>query len=166
MGIRTDSGYAGLKMRQAREACDEAEGLLADGAELRYVVNSIYYAYYYPVRALLAAAGRSAGMHSVSIALFEQLFRPAGIIEDRFFTSISTAFALKPKCAETAPHPIDHAVVEGLVRDARNFIAAAEAAAGREDLARPAHALASQPGGPVPGKAPCPVSCEREVGNR
>ncbi len=135
METRTTEGYFDLKMRQAREAYGEAAGLLADGAELRYVVNSIYYAYYYPVVALLHAAGRSAGMQSVSLALFERLFRPTGLIDDRFFHSIRTAFDLKPKCTEPASRQIGLGAVEGLLRDARDFQRAVAEAARPENLA-------------------------------
>ncbi len=66
-----DGAYLRFKMKQAGEALAEAEGLLADGAELSYVVNSLYFAFYYPVLGLLHARGMAAGMQSVSIGLFE-----------------------------------------------------------------------------------------------
>jgi len=97
------NGYFAFKMQQAREAYDEARGLLEDNAELRYVMNSLYYAYYYPVLALLQAAGSGAAMQSVSIALFERRFSGSGIIDYRFFPSIRKAFELKPKCTDTGP---------------------------------------------------------------
>lgn len=127
-----DNGYFNFKMRQAREAYDEAEGLFADNAELRYVVNSVYYAYYYPVLALLGAAGHSSGMQSITLSLFEKFFRPAGLIDDRFFLSIRKAFDLKPKCSEPALTHIDRSTVEELLRNARDFHSAVKAAASRQ----------------------------------
>lgn len=127
--------YFGFKLRQAREACEEAEGLLADNAELRYVVNSVYYAYYYPVLALLDAAGHKAEMQSVSIAFFEKLFKPTGLIEDRFFLSLRKAFDLKPKCTDPAPKFIDRSTAQELLRDAQDFCQAVETAALRAGAA-------------------------------
>jgi uncharacterized protein (UPF0332 family) len=117
-----DREYLRFKMNQARESLAEAEGLLADGAELGYVVNSLYYAFYYPVLGLLHAKGTPAAMQSVSIALFEREFVKTGLIEKRFFASIRKAFELKPKCSTTELNMISRAEVGTLLVDARAFV--------------------------------------------
>ena len=128
MESKNRNGYFAFKMEQAREAYNEAQGLLEDDAELRYVMNSLYYAYYYPVLALLQAAGSGAAMQSVSIALFEKRFSGSGIIDYRFFPAIRKAFELKPKCTDAVPRFIDRAAVDTLFQDAQDFYHAVETA--------------------------------------
>ena len=117
-----DREYLRFKMKQAKEALAEAEGLLADGAELSYVVNSLYYAFYYPVLGLLHAKGTPAAMQSVSIALFEKEFTQTGLIDQRFSESLRRAFELKPKCSTPELKMITRADVETLLADARAFV--------------------------------------------
>ena len=114
--------YVRFKLTQAREAYAEAEGLMADEAGLGYVVNSLYYAFYYPVLALLHVKGVPAAMQSVSIALFEREFIDTGLVEKRFFQSLRRAFELKPKCSTHELKMITHDEVKALLTDARGFL--------------------------------------------
>jgi uncharacterized protein (UPF0332 family) len=66
---------------------------------LNYVVNSLYYAFYYPALALLHTKGIPAAMQSVSAALFEREFIKTGEIDQRFFRALRRLFELKPKCS-------------------------------------------------------------------
>jgi uncharacterized protein (UPF0332 family) len=123
MEIRAeDKEYIRFKLKQAREAHEEARGLLADGADLGYVVNSLYYAFYYPVLALLRAKGVPAAMQSVSIALFDREFIQTGVIEQRFSRSFHKAFELKPKCSTPELKMISGNDALALLADARDFI--------------------------------------------
>jgi len=79
----TDKEYIRFKLAQARDAYEEAKGLLAGGADLGYVINSLYYACYYPALALLRARGISGTLQSVTIALFEREFVEGGLFETR-----------------------------------------------------------------------------------
>jgi uncharacterized protein (UPF0332 family) len=115
-------GYVRLKLAQAEEAYTEAAGLMADEAELGYVANSLYYAFYYPVLALLHVKGVPAAMQSVSIALFEREFIDMGFIEKRYFQSLRRAFELKPKCSTPALRMITSDEVKTLLTDARGFL--------------------------------------------
>jgi uncharacterized protein (UPF0332 family) len=124
MEVREDHReYVRLKLAQAREAYPEAAGLLADEAGLGYVVNSLYYAFYYPVLALLQVKGVPAAMQSVSIALFEREFGKASFIEQRFFRSLRKAYELKPKCSAPQLNMITRDEVVTLMADARSFLA-------------------------------------------
>ncbi len=118
----TNREYAKFKLSQARDALDEAKGLLADDAELKYVVNSLYYGFYYPMLALLQTKGIPAAMQSVSIAMFEKEFVQTGVVEARFRESVRKAFELKPKCAGAALSLITRDDVQTLLRDAEDFI--------------------------------------------
>jgi uncharacterized protein (UPF0332 family) len=118
------------KLSQARESVREARGLYSDGAELKYVVNSLYYGFYYPVLALLHAKGTPAAMQSVSIALFEKEFLPTGLFEQRSFDAIRKAFELKPKCSGGTLALITRDDVEQLIREAELFMAAVSRVAG------------------------------------
>jgi uncharacterized protein (UPF0332 family) len=125
-----EKGYTRFKLAQAREALEDAQGLLADGAELGYVVNSLYYAFYYPVLALLHTRGIPAAMQSVSIALFETNFVKTGVIDQRFFRALRRAFDLKPKCSTPQLNMISRHEVEALLTDASGFIDAVDRMAG------------------------------------
>ncbi len=116
--------YCRFKLRQATEALIDAQGLFADNVELYYVVNSLYYAFYYPVLALLNTKGISAGMQSVSIALFEKEFVRTNCVDQRFFRALQKAFDLKPKCSIQNLEFISRHDVETLLVDASEFIVA------------------------------------------
>ncbi len=115
--------YIHYKLGQAKEAVADARGLLADGAELTYVVNSVYYGFYYPVLGMLRTKGFSGAMQSVSIALFEKEFRGSGLFELSTFEAIRKAFALKPTCSGGSPPPASRQDVEKLIDEAERFIA-------------------------------------------
>jgi len=119
-----DREYIRLKLAQARDAYEEAEGLLAGGADLGYVINSLYYACYYPVLALLHAKGIPAATQSVSIALFEREFVADGLFEKRFLDAMRRAFDLKPKCSPGELKMLVRSEVEALLAEAKEFLEA------------------------------------------
>lgn len=114
--------YIRFKLWQAKEAHEEAQGLLAAAAEPAYVMNSLYYAFYYPVLALLRARDIPAAMQRVSISLFEREFIHTGLIDRRFFQALRKAFELKPKCSTPALRVIGPGDVEALLADAGDFL--------------------------------------------
>jgi uncharacterized protein (UPF0332 family) len=119
---RVEREYARFKLAQANEALKEARGLLADGAELNYVVNSLHYAFYYPAFALLHTRGIPAAMQSVTISLFEKEFVRTGAIDERFFRALRRTFELKPKCSAPQLAMISRHEVEALLAEAAAFI--------------------------------------------
>jgi uncharacterized protein (UPF0332 family) len=119
-----DKEYIRLKLTQAKEAYEDAKGLLADDAERKYVVNSLYYAFYYPALALLHTKGVPAAMQSVSISLFEREFVETGFVERRFFQALRKAFELKPKCSAPGLTMITRPETEALLLDAKEFLGA------------------------------------------
>ena len=114
--------YARFRLVRANEALEDARGLLADNAELKYVVNSLYYAMYYPALALLHTRGIPAAMQSVSVALFEKEFVDSGEIDQRYSHALHRLFELKPKCSEPQFKMISRHEVEALFADASGFI--------------------------------------------
>jgi len=128
--------YIRLKLGQAREVIEEARGLLEDGAELKYAVNSVYYGFYYPVLGLLHAKGYGSSMQSISIALFEKEFRDSGLFEPSTLNSIRKAFELKPKCSSGTPVLITRDDVETLISEAELF---AKAVSHTSDLSDQSH---------------------------
>ena len=122
--------YIRFKLGEAQEAVNEARGLLEDGAELKYVVNSVYYGFYYPVLGMLQAKGYPASMQSVSIALFEKEFQNSGLFEPASFSAIRKAFELKPKCSGGTLTLITRQDVEAMISDADQFAASVSRAAG------------------------------------
>jgi uncharacterized protein (UPF0332 family) len=129
-GNKADREYARFKLAQAKEALEDAQGLLADNAELNYVVNSLYYAFYYPALALLHTKGIPAAMQSVSVALFEREFIKTGEIDQRFFRALRRLFELKPKCSTPQLNMISRDEVETLLTDASGFIDTVERVVG------------------------------------
>jgi uncharacterized protein (UPF0332 family) len=119
---KAEEEYMRFKLAQARDAYEEAEALLSVGAGLGFVINSLYYAYYYPVLALLHAKGISAAMQSVSISLFEKEFVEKGLIERRFLNAMRKAFDLKPKCEPGDLKLAVRAEVEMLMAEAKEFL--------------------------------------------
>jgi uncharacterized protein (UPF0332 family) len=87
------------KLAQAREALEEAKELLAEGADLSFVMNSLYYAFLYPVLGMLQARKIPTPMQSTAIALFEREFVRSGEFDVRFMDAIRRAFELRPACA-------------------------------------------------------------------
>jgi uncharacterized protein (UPF0332 family) len=118
------------KLSQAKESVNEARGLLSDDADLKYVVNSLYYGFSYAVLALLKAKGIPAAMQSVSIAMFEKEFVGTGLFEQRSFDAIRKAFVLKPKCSGGTLTMITRKDVEDLLKEAELFMAAVSRVAG------------------------------------
>ena len=114
--------YMRHKLAQAGDSLAEAKGLLDDGAELGYVVNSLFYAFYYPVLALLHTRGVPAAMQSVTIALFDKEFVRTGIIEKRFSDALHRAFDLKPKCSPGSLKPVNRDDVRELLLEAETFL--------------------------------------------
>ncbi|OGW36594.1 MAG: hypothetical protein A2010_03220 [Nitrospirae bacterium GWD2_57_9] len=111
-----------LKLDQAQEALADAAGLLRDGAEPGYIINSIYYAFLYPVLGLLAARNITATMQSTAIALFEREFVQKGHFDQRYMDAIREAFDLKPSCACESPKKVTREDAERLFPLASEFL--------------------------------------------
>ena len=119
---KEDKEYIRFKLAQARDAYEEAQGLFVDGADLGYVLNNLYYAFYYPVLALLHSRNIPAAMQSASIALFDREFVETGLFEKRFYDALRRAFDLKPKCSPGELKMITRAEIEILLTEAREFL--------------------------------------------
>lgn len=88
-----------LKLGQAQDALEEAESLLYEGGELRYVINNLYYAFLYPVLGLLQTRRIQAPTHNDAISLFEREFVQIGEFDERYMDAMRHAFRLRPLCA-------------------------------------------------------------------
>ncbi len=110
------------RLKQARESLEEAKTLLVQDAEVNFVMNSLYYAFLYPVLGLLQARGISAPMQSTAIALFEREFVQTGDIDGRFLDAIRKAFELRPVCACEGQKKATHQDVEQLLPIAEEFL--------------------------------------------
>ncbi len=113
---------AQLKLAQAWESLEEAKTLLVQDVEVNFVMNSLYYAFLYPVLGLLQARGISAPMHSTAISLFEREFVKKDEIEERFLNAIRRAFDLRPACACEGQKKATHQDVEELLPAAEEFL--------------------------------------------
>jgi uncharacterized protein (UPF0332 family) len=127
---KADKEYVRFKLAQAKDAYEEAKGLFADGADLGYVLNSLFYAFYYPVLALLRSKDIPAAMQSVSIASFEREFIETGLFEKHFYVAIRKAFDLKPKCSSGELRMITRTEIEVLLVEAQKFLDTVDRATG------------------------------------
>ncbi len=111
------------RLKQAWESLEDAKTLLVRDAEINFVMNSLYYAFLYPVLGLLQTRGISAPMQSTAISLFEREFAQEGGIDRKFLDSIRKAFELRPACAcegqRKAAAPED---IESLLPIAEEFL--------------------------------------------
>ncbi len=111
-----------LKLAQARESLEEAKSLLVQDAEVNFVMNSLYYAFLYPVLGLLQARGISAPMQATAIALFEQEYVRTGDMEREFLEAIHRAFELRPACECEGKKKAAPEDVEQLLPKAEEFL--------------------------------------------
>lgn len=110
------------RLNQARESLEEAKMLLVQDAEVNFVMNSLYYAFLYPVLGLLQARGISAPMQSTAIAFFEREFVLTGDVDVGFLDAIRKAFELRPACACEGQKKATHLDVEQLLPLAEEFL--------------------------------------------
>ena len=115
-------GLVGDSLKQARESLEDAKALLIHDAEVNFVMNSLYYAFLYPVLGLLKALGITAPMQSTAIFLFEREFSGNEHIDARFIAAIKKAFELRPACACAGQKKATPEDVEQLLPLAEEFL--------------------------------------------
>jgi uncharacterized protein (UPF0332 family) len=120
----------GSRLAQARESLEEAKTLLVQDAEVNFVMNSLYYAFLYPILGLLQARGISAPMQSMAISLFEQEFIEKGDFDKRFLDAIQMAFDLRPACSCEGKKKALPQDIEQLLPIAGDFIEAVQRTVG------------------------------------
>lgn len=111
-----------LKLAQARESLEEAGALLKEGADLNFVMNSLYYAFLYPALGLLQSINVPAPTQSMAIALFEREFVTSGEFDGRFLDAMRRAFELRPACACDGPKQVTKEDIEQLLPVAHEFL--------------------------------------------
>ncbi len=114
------------RLMQARNFLNEAEALFGEGADLGFVINSLYYAMLYPVLALLGAWKIITYSQSASISTFDREFIESGLFDKRFSEALHRAFDLRPACACEGQKVITREDVERLLPQARDFPDAVE----------------------------------------
>ena len=114
------------RLKQARESLEDAEMLLIQDAEVNFVMNSLYYAFLYPVLGLLQTRGIAAPMQSTAISLFEREFSDKGDIETKFIDAIRMAFELRPACSCEGQMKATSGDVEQLLPLAEGFLESVE----------------------------------------
>jgi uncharacterized protein (UPF0332 family) len=110
------------RLKQARGSLEEAKTLLDQDAEINFVMNSLYYAFLYPVLGLLQARGITAPMQSTAIALFEAEFSDKGYIDASYVAALRKAFELRPACSCEGQKKSTPEDVEKLLPLAEEFI--------------------------------------------
>jgi uncharacterized protein (UPF0332 family) len=114
-----------VRLDQARTALEEAKALLAEGMDIGFVLTNLFYAFYYPILAIMNEGQVPTTMQSITIGLFDQQFIKAGTFRQEYADAVHRVFTLKPKCSgEKTPVSVDE--VNKLLALARDFIADAE----------------------------------------
>jgi uncharacterized protein (UPF0332 family) len=111
-----------LKLAQARESLEEAGALLHEGADLNFVMNSLYYAFLYPALGLLHAINVPTPMQATAIALFEREFVKSGEFDGRFLDAMRRAFELRPACSCEGSKKVTKEDIEQLLPVAHEFL--------------------------------------------
>ena len=113
------------RLKQARESLDEAQALLTDNMDIGFVLTNLFYAFYYPMLAIMNEGQVPAAMQSITIGLFDRQFIKSGVFRQEYADAVHRVFTLKPKCSgEKTPVSADE--VNKLLALARDFIADAE----------------------------------------
>jgi len=87
------------RLKQARESLDEAQALLAADMDTGFVLTNLYYAYYYPILALIHEGQVPSTMQSVTLGLFEQQYIKTGMFRKEYGDAIHRISSVKPKCS-------------------------------------------------------------------
>ncbi len=111
------------RMQQARASLDEAKAILDGNMDAGFVINGLYYAFYYPVIALVYQGQVPSAMQSVVLGQFDRQFIETGTFPKEFSEAIHRAFELKPSCSGEKPTVSQEEVVR-LARVAQDFISA------------------------------------------
>ncbi len=114
------------KLKHARNFLTEAEALLSEGADLSFVINSLYYAMLYPVLALLGSWKITTYSQSTSISTFDREFIGSGLFDKRFSEALHRAYELRPACACEGQKVITREDIERLLPQVRDFPEAVE----------------------------------------
>jgi uncharacterized protein (UPF0332 family) len=110
------------RLARARESLAETGALLSEGADLNFVMNSLYYAFLYPILGLLQARNIATPTQSMAISLFEREFVESGLFEQRFSHAIHRAFELRPACACEGGRNVTREDIEQLLPVAKEFL--------------------------------------------
>jgi uncharacterized protein (UPF0332 family) len=113
------------RLNQARESLNEAQALLANGMDTGFVLTNLFYAFYYPILALMNEGQVPTSMQSVTLGLFEQQFIKTGLFKKEYSSVIYRLFILKPKCSGEKT-TVNADEVNTLLDRAREFIDDAE----------------------------------------
>lgn len=122
------------RLKQARDSLDEAQALLADGMDTGFVLTNLYYAFYYPILALMNEGQVPTTMQSVTLGLFERQYIQTGILKKEHYDAVRRVFEIKPKCSGVKT-PVDPEEVEALMVLASSFIQDVEAYLGSKPSA-------------------------------
>jgi uncharacterized protein (UPF0332 family) len=114
------------RIRQAEESLDGALALLEGGMDAGSAVTSVFYAFYYPVLALVNEGRVPYTMQHIVIGLFDRQFIATGIFHPRYSEALHRVFSLRPACGSEAPM-VTSDEIKGLVSRAGEFINAAAA---------------------------------------
>jgi uncharacterized protein len=109
------------RLKQAQESLDEAQALLTDGMDTGFVLTNLFYAFYYPILALMNEGQVPMTMQSVTLGLFEQQFIKTGLFKQEYSRAIYRLFILRPKCSGEKT-PVSASEVNTLLDRAREFI--------------------------------------------
>ena len=85
------------RLEEAENSIKEAEVLLREGMSLRSVMNSLYYAMFYAVLALLQEKELGTSKHYGAISIFDREFIKSDIFDKELSKTLHRAFELRQK---------------------------------------------------------------------
>ena len=124
--IEFDNDLVRFKLTQAHDSLEQARQLRAANMDLEFVANSVFYAMYYAVLALLQKRRIPAATMSVTIGLFDREFVQAGVLDWRYSQALHRAFELRTSCSCKDRVNVTVGDVDSLMPLAEDFIGRVE----------------------------------------
>ncbi|HWR73433.1 MAG TPA: HEPN domain-containing protein [Nitrospirota bacterium] len=121
-----ESDLVRFKLVQARDSLDQARSLLAANMDMDLVGNSVFYAMYYAILALLLKRKVPPATQSVTLSLFDREFVQTGFFDWRFSEAMHRAFKLRKACSGEGRTAVDRKDIEDLLPVAEDFVRKAE----------------------------------------
>jgi uncharacterized protein (UPF0332 family) len=87
------------RLKQAREALDAAQALMAGLMDTGHILTSLYYAFYYAILASMNEGQVPTTMQSVTIGLFEQQYILTGLFKKEYGAAVRRMYSVKPACS-------------------------------------------------------------------
>ncbi|OGL42639.1 MAG: hypothetical protein A2W05_08755 [Candidatus Schekmanbacteria bacterium RBG_16_38_10] len=110
------------RLEQADASIKEAQVLLEKGMSLRSVMNTLYYAMFYAVLALLQEKQLGTAKHTGAISLFDREYIKTSIFDKELSKTLHRAFELRQKGDYMEQVEVTQSDIDEMVLKATDFV--------------------------------------------